>query len=102
MDNCQGCRYATKSTWKTAKGEVEVVCCRLTSIIHKLTDTCEYCNKDLSALNICYNCKHYLGGHDWGLSCAKEYMKLVHFNDEACESFERREKDNTERRKYEF
>ena len=38
---------------------------------------CGYHNVDVSQMEICLNCEHYLGGGDWGLSCAKEYHRLV-------------------------
>ena len=46
--------------------------------------------KDLSNNNICLNCKHYLGGGDWGLSCGKDYYKLVNALDKSCDEIERR------------
>ena len=47
-------------------------------------------NKDLSNEPICYNCKHYLGGGDWGLSCAKHYHVLTEALHEICEDFEKK------------
>ena len=41
--------------------------------------------------DICYNCKHWIGGGDWGLSCRKDYYNTSTngFN-KACEKFERK------------
>lgn len=40
---------------------------------------------------ICYNCKHWSGGGDFGLSCRKKYhIASTNGFDKACELFERR------------
>lgn len=54
--------------------------------------TCEYYNKNLSSEKMCYSCKHFLGGTDWGLSCAKQYLKIVHGLDDACDLYEAKER----------
>lgn len=42
-------------------------------------------------LDICYNCKHWIGGGDWGLSCRKDYyIASTNGFEKACEQFERR------------
>ena len=45
----------------------------------------------VAAADICYNCKHWIGGGDWGLSCRKDYYNTSSngFN-KACEKFERK------------
>ena len=68
--------------------------CQLTNIIinpNTKTD-CQYHNKNLSQLDICYNCKYYGGIGDWGLFCHHKdmYHHLGKFNDKSCENFERR------------
>ena len=48
--------------------------------------------------DICYNCKHWIGGGDWGLSCRKDYYVASSngFN-KACEKFEGKETIQRER-----
>lgn len=42
-------------------------------------------------MDICFNCKYWLGGGDWGLSCEKDYHNCsTNGFDEACELFERK------------
>ncbi len=42
-------------------------------------------------LPICYNCQHWIGGGDWGLSCAKNYHDCNSNGfRKACEQFERK------------
>ena len=45
----------------------------------------------IEEMKICYNCKHWIGGGDWGLSCKKDYYNCSTngFN-EGCKDFERR------------
>ena len=46
---------------------------------------------EVKNMNICYNCKHWIGGGDWGLSCAKNYYNCsTNGFDEVCEQFERK------------
>ena len=52
---------------------------------------CNFFNKDMSNEPICFNCKHFLGGGDWGLSCGKDYYRLVDALDLKCEKFEHKE-----------
>ena len=51
-------------------------------------DGCEYHNKDLSKERICLNCKKFIGGSDWGLSCAQNYHTLTQPLNPACEHFD--------------
>ena len=83
MSKCIDCQYATK--YQTN------VCCSLTSYVmssHKEHD-CNCFNLDLSKYDICYNCKYYIGGTDWGLFCSHDdmYNHLGKFNDEPCERY---------------
>lgn len=55
--------------------------------------SCTYITSDeeVKDMNICFNCKYWLGGGDWGLSCEKDYYNCsANGFDEACEQFERR------------
>lgn len=66
----------------------------------KITNTCymRSCNYDLihpnikvEDMDICYNCQHWIGSGDWGLSCAKNYYKCSSNGfDKSCEQFERK------------
>ena len=91
MENtCDTCKYCQKGEMPTKNGTYSYTMCSLTSVLMKPNGSCEYCNKDLSQENICYNCKHYGGGHDWGLFCSKHYNHLGMFNDEPCDDFEKK------------
>ena len=85
---CQSCKYYKYRV--ESFGDVNAVVCDLTDVIvngDKACD-CKLYNKDISSYNICYNCKHFLGGSDWGLSCAKEYNRLTDALKPACNDFE--------------
>ena len=46
---------------------------------------------DVENMDICYNCSHWLGGGDFGLSCKKNYYHCsANGFDKACEQFERK------------
>lgn len=61
------------------------------------TQSCTYLSydKDVEEMNICYNCKYWIGGGDWGLSCEKDYYNCSTngFN-RICEQFERRQQND--------
>ena len=86
MSKCKDCQYAVTSDYL---GD-DKVCCTLTNILMRAyaAHDCDYFNFDLSEYDICYNCKYYGGGHDWGLFCSKRYHHLGNFNDLACDEFE--------------
>lgn len=64
--------------------------CRLTRTL--LTGKpCELYNKDISRYKLCINCKHFLGGGDWGLACGKHYHRLPEALDKACDDMEWKE-----------
>ena len=53
--------------------------------------TCITSGAEVEDMDICYNCKYWHGGGDWGLSCEKDYYNCsVNGFDKACEQFERR------------
>ena len=60
----------------------------------KLHTQCDYHNVDITDMEICLNCEHYLGGGDWGLTCADDYYKLPGPTSKACEHFKRKVKGN--------
>jgi hypothetical protein len=53
---------------------------------------CKCYNRDLSEYDICYNCKYYRGGGDWGLFCSHKdmYHHLGKFSDDPCEKYEKK------------
>ena len=50
---------------------------------------CDFCNKDVSTEKICFNCKNFLGGSDWGLACGKHYNRLPTALTRGCEDFDK-------------
>lgn len=51
--------------------------------------SCKIFDIDLSEKKICYNCRFFIGGHDWGLACSKLYHSLPKAISDACKEFER-------------
>lgn len=84
--NCKDCKYLNEENgW----GTVNV--CKITS---RVNPTFCYLESDeaVKDMNICYNCQHWYGFGDWGLSCAKNYYDCsTNGFREACEKFERKE-----------
>lgn len=84
--SCKDCIYY--------QGKVEILtkiyhrCALLKTVVNR--EKCPLFNVDLSNKKICYNCKHYLGGSDWGLSCAKHYHVLTKALKDACNEFEKK------------
>lgn len=65
--------------------------CHITRVCNMTS--CTYLTDDdkVEDMDICYNCQHWIGGGDWGLSCAKNYYNCSHNGfDIACEQFERK------------
>ena len=84
--NCRDCKYYQGDV--KIMGRIGFQCALTRKII--FSELCNFINKDLSNMKICYNCKHYLGGGDWGLSCAKHYHVLTEALHEGCEDFEKK------------
>ena len=85
---CRDCHYC--QMYKESIGT-----CTLTRIVlnaDKDHDDCQCFNRDLSGYAICYNCKYYIGGGDWGMFCSHKdmYHHLGKFSDEPCGRYERR------------
>ncbi len=91
MSKCRNCQYVQISEYKIKGKDVEMGCCELTRAVVNpdVENDCICFNRDLSGFDICYNCRHYIGGGDWGLFCSNKdmYHHLVKFNDKACERF---------------
>ena len=56
-----------------------------------LISATELKNVPVCKAEICINCKHYRGGGDWGLACAKHYYKLPNAGSKVCEDVEWKE-----------
>lgn len=71
-------------------GKQECVACELTSRVlkSKNAETCKLYNVDISEETVCFNCKYFLGGGDWGLACSKDYYSLPKALDQMCEDGE--------------
>lgn len=92
MSKCKDCKYAQDSSYEIARIE-----CRTCSLTRRVMNAnaeseCNCYNRDLSGYDICYNCKYYIGGGDWGLFCSHSdmYHHLGKFSDEPCKRYERR------------
>ena len=85
VNRCNDCCYFKGETECAIYKEAYM--CELTRTIMPNTYACPLYNKDISEEKICYNCKHFLGGGDWGLSCGADYYTLTHALDEGCEKF---------------
>ena len=90
MANCKKCKYFQNGIYND---NYEGVCTLTNRVISKKTidKDCKMYNKDLSGFDICYNCKYYGGGEDWGLFCHHKHMyhHLGKFNDTPCEFYEK-------------
>lgn len=86
MKTCRECRYNIPGD---AYG-----CCSLTHhcVYQDKEHDCKLFNLDLSPYDICFNCKYYGGGNDWGLFCSHSgmYHHLGKFNDNPCEYYIRK------------
>ena len=84
---CEDCKYFSQYwTFRNKK----YVQCKLTNAV--LTDQdmekCDYSKVNLDGMDICLNCKHYMGGGDWGLACSKHYHALPKATDRMCKDGE--------------
>lgn len=89
--NCENCRYNCVSNIKLKDGTFTMKCCSITHVLNN--KSCDYITDDnkVENMDICFNCKYWIGGGDWGLSCEKDYYNCsANGFDEACEQFERK------------
>ena len=93
MSKCKDCKYAQDGGYAIA--DMRYCTCTLTRRVknENTESECNYFNRDLSGYDICYNCKYYIGGGDWGLFCSHSdmYHHLGKFSDEPCGRYERRQ-----------
>ena len=82
---CKNCKYLHKVN----ESFIDNIC-DITHIISPIS--CGIASdEDVECMDICYNCQHWYGMGDFGLSCAKNYYNCSHNGfDKACEQFERR------------
>ena len=65
--------------------------CKITNICNMQSCTYITDGDKVEDMDICYNCQHWIGGGDWGLSCTKNYYNCSYNGfDIACEQFERK------------
>ena len=88
---CENCSHFRNNF--TIGSRTDCVQCELTNriMVSKSAETCNLYNRDLSEEDICFNCRHFLGGGDWGLACAKHYHSLPKALDKMCGDAEWRE-----------
>lgn len=92
MIKCRDCKYC--QMYKESIGT-----CTLTRSVVDADKghSCTCYNRDLSKYAICYNCKYYIGGGDWGLFCSHKdmYHHLGKFCDDPCEKYEKKPEDGS-------
>lgn len=88
---CKYCHYCKEANIQLKTGMYISNSCDITHTLNK--KSCDYIISDAEVedMNICYNCKHWIGGGDWGLSCRKDYyITSTNGFNEACEQSERK------------
>lgn len=96
MGKCRDCQYSysTEFTASVDKSPTKLCVCTLTNYIvnSDIENDCNCLNKDLSEYDICYNCKYYRRGGDWGLFCSHKdmYHHLGKFSDDPCDYYEKK------------
>jgi hypothetical protein len=88
---CNKCKYFNRHNDSVVFGV-----CSITSRCN--TKSCTLSSdEDVKHMHICYNCQHWHGMGDWGLSCAKNYYDCSSDGfRQACEQFERKSMISTE------
>lgn len=83
MAKCKDCKYEYAGSCTLRHVEVNAY----------TEHNCQCFNRDLSEYDMCYNCKYYGGGSDFGMFCSHEemYNHLGKFNDEPCGYYEKKE-----------
>lgn len=82
---CENCRFNKEMDYGIVKN-----ICKITNVRNR-TDCSLSSDEDVNKMEICFNCKHWFGGGDWGLSCAVDYYNCSSNGFErACEKFERK------------
>ena len=73
---CKNCKYYRTSDVIQGNKSFTMKSCDIAHVLN--TRSCIYITSDTEVENmdICYNCKHWLGGGDWGVKLSKELFKL--------------------------
>lgn len=90
---CEDCFHHRKTIILYGK---DCATCELTNaiMVNETAQSCGLYNKDISNERICFNCKHFIGGADWGLACAKHYHSLPRALTEMCDDAEWKDVNN--------
>ena len=87
---CKDCRYYKVDSFTFNGKEYTNRECKITHRCNTISCTAKS-YKEIDEAYICFNCKYWIGGGDWGLSCQKNYYHCsANGFDESCEKFERR------------
>lgn len=96
--NCSSCQYLDKvkieayiSRNHCSYPDVAYKVCKIAHTVNPTHCTYIKSAQDVENMNICFNCKYWVGGGDYGLSCNKDYYVASSngFRD-CCDKFERR------------
>ena len=88
---CKDCIYYKVSNVIYGDKSFTMNSCEIAHVLN--TRSCTYITDDseVENMDICFNCKYWLGGGDWGLSCSNDYYNTsTNGFDEACEHFKRK------------
>lgn len=88
---CKECKYHNISNFDFNGNTYIIQSCKITNASN--SKSCTYIKNDseVKEMNICYNCKYWIGGGDWGLSCRKNYYNCNSNGfEKACEQFDRK------------
>lgn len=96
--NCKDCKYNKivdnefySSVWQKNIHYYYNVC-DISHLCNKKSCDFIVTDSDVDKMDICYNCKHWIGGGDWNLSCdIHPYMATANGFRKACEMYDRKE-----------
>lgn len=87
---CVNCKYYKVDSYVFNGKEYINSMCEINHLCNTISCNAES-YEQIENENICFNCKYWIGGGDWGLSCQKNYyMTSTNGFNEACEQFERK------------
>ena len=92
---CGECKYRmTKINMSGVKFDMCAIENFSIDVLSRIGITEFSCADDIENMRICFNCAHWIGGGDWGLSCRKDYyIATANGFKEACKLFERKRND---------
>lgn len=90
--DCENCCYLGPEGQVAGK---TVHVCALTHVVllENRALKCDFYNRDLSKEDVCYNCRYFIGGGDWGLACGKHYHMLPDATSKICDDFDRKSEE---------